>query len=191
MVLNNHSDNKLRERQKKILIVTKRLIIFSAVSVLIVAIIFSISFISLEKFPVSPFCFACGIIGGFVSIQQRLRKIDDSELDLLAQSWATILLIPLYGGIFALILYVLFLSGLLKGDLFPNFYIPPFNDVPSKADFIKFLGETFPKTPADFAKFTFWSFVAGFSERYVPQIIKSVASTAAGSSEKDETDAKS
>jgi hypothetical protein len=190
MTLNDHNSNKLHERQKKILVVTKRLIIFSAISVISVTIIFSISFIAFKRFPVSPYCFACGIMGGFVSIQQRLRKIDDSELDLLCQSWATILLIPLYGGIFALILYILFLSGLLKGDLFPVFYIPQFNNVPSQEDFIKFLYETFPRSPGDFAKFTFWSFVAGFSERYVPQIIKSVASKTPGYSEKVEGEEK-
>ena len=30
---------------------------------------------------------------------------------------------------------------------------------------------TYPSTGVDFAKLVFWSFVAGFSERLVPQII--------------------
>jgi hypothetical protein len=30
---------------------------------------------------------------------------------------------------------------------------------------------TYPQTGVDFAKLVFWCFVAGFSERFVPQII--------------------
>lgn len=63
----------------------------------------------------------CGAIGGFISLQRRLKHFPSEDLLLLARSWVYVLLSPLVGGILALLLYFLFLSGLLEGDLFPNF----------------------------------------------------------------------
>jgi hypothetical protein len=108
-----------------------------------------------------------------VSIQQRLKKLSDEELDLLSRSWFQILLIPIYGGIFSLVLYLGFLSEIIKGPLFPHFAIPPFSEpIPTPDDVIKFLQLTYPTSGQDVAKLLFWSFFAGFSERFVPQILQ-------------------
>ncbi len=106
---------------KNILIVSKRLLIFAGISVLVTAAIFSPTFFFEKRLMISWLAFGCGIIGGFVSIQQRLQKIDPKELALLSESWASILVIPIYSGIFASILYVMFLAGILQGSLFPDF----------------------------------------------------------------------
>jgi hypothetical protein len=164
------------ERHKKMLVISKRLLIFAAISLLVTAIFFGLTYYFNNRFMMSWFAFQCGIIGGFVSIQQRLKNIDDNELTLLSESWATILVIPIYGGIFSLILYLLFLSGLVKGHLFPNFYMPEFSLPPTTENIREFFNSTYPMSGADFAKFAFWSFVAGFSERFVPQIISKVTS---------------
>jgi hypothetical protein len=164
-----------KDRQKKIMLVSKRLLIFAGISLGLTIIVFIPTFFYNYHFFISWLCFECGIIGGFVSIQQRLKKIGNDELTLLSESWASILLVPVYGGIFALILYITFLSGLIKGDLFPIFDVHVFNSPVSTADIKRLLTETYPKNGEDFAKFIFWSFVAGFSERFVPQIIKNVA----------------
>ena len=103
-----------------------------------------------------------------------MQKIDNDELELLSKSWASILLVPIYGGIFALALYIIFLSGLIEGSMFPEFYTAPFEEKPTTENIINLLKETYPKSAEDFAKFIFWSFVAGFSERFVPQIIHKV-----------------
>jgi len=136
---------------------------------------------------VSWLTFECGLIGGFVSIQQRLQQIDDEELSLLRESWATILIIPIFGGIFAQILYMLFLSGLVQGHLFPSFFIPPFSDTPTVEDVHAFLTQTYPKTGADFAKLIFWSFTAGFSERLVPQIVSKMSKERIGLKREEST----
>jgi hypothetical protein len=70
---------------------------------------------------------------------------------------------------------MLFLSGLLQGHLFPEFNIVVFDDPPTIQNLTYFFMKTYPKGPLDFAKFAFWSFVAGFSERFVPQIIGKIA----------------
>ena len=164
-------------RQKKLLIITKRLVILATLSLVVAAILFAVTiFIGLPLY-MSWFAFECGIMGGFVSIQQRLKRIGDEELTLLSESWATILLIPVYGGVFSLVLFVLFLSGLLKGHLFPEFWVPDFGVPPTIDNIKEFLTKSYPASAADFAKFAFWSFVAGFSERFVPQVIKQVTST--------------
>ncbi|HKI81558.1 MAG TPA: hypothetical protein VKA04_07905, partial [Pseudodesulfovibrio sp.] len=111
--------------------------------------------------------------------QQRLGSIEDDELDVLSKSWASVLIIPLFGGIFALVLYVIFLTGILDLPIFPKFYIPDFTNNRA-VDLPAFLQQTSPVSGQDMAKVMFWSFVAGFSERFVPQVIRSVTSQADG-----------
>ena len=106
-----------------------------------------------------------------MSIQQRIKKVGAEELELLSLSWFQILLIPVYGGIFALVLYLAFLSGIVEGPLFPRFSVPTFSIPPTTNDMKNLFVNTFPATGVDFAKLVFWCFVAGFSERLVPQII--------------------
>jgi hypothetical protein len=136
-----------------------------------VATIFFITLTTGHRFMVSWACFGCGLIGGFVSIQQRIKNVNDEELDLLSRSWFQILLIPVYGGIFALVLYLAFLSGIVEGTLFPRLSVPTFGNPPSTEDMKNLFMLTYPTTGVDLAKLIFWSFVAGFSERLVPQII--------------------
>jgi hypothetical protein len=158
-------------RSENILRVTRRLVIMtSAVLALLVA-AFGLTLAFQGRFMVSWACFGCGLLGGFISIQQRLKTFARADLELLASSWFQIVLIPVYGGIFALILYVAFLSQIVTGALFPRFSVAPFHDPPTTADLRAFFGQTYPASGADLAKLLFWSLVAGFSERFVPQII--------------------
>jgi hypothetical protein len=133
--------------------------------------IFALTLFFRQKFMVSWACFCSGLVGGFVSIQQRIKKVSNEELELLSRSWCQILLIPVYGGIFALVLYLAFLSRVIEGPLFPAFSIPPFSVPPSTDDMKNLFEVTYPSTGVDFAKLLFWCFIAGFSERFVPQII--------------------
>ena len=62
-----------------------------------------------------------GFVGGFVGIQRRLKELSAQDLTLMANSWVCVLLSPVAGAILAEILFLLFVSGLLSGALFPNF----------------------------------------------------------------------
>jgi hypothetical protein len=162
-------------RTEKLLLITRRLIILTSAGMLIVAGIFGITLILGDRFMVSWACFGCGLVGGFVSIQQRVKNFGDEELELLSLSWFQILLIPVYGGLFALVLYLVFLSGFMEGPLFPHFAGPPFSQpIPSTQDIAAFFSRTYPASGSDLTKLLFWSFVAGFSERFVPQILDKV-----------------
>lgn len=159
-------------RTEKLLRITRRLIILTAVGLLVVVGIFGVTLVQGKRFMVSWACFGCGLVGGFVSIQQRVKNFGNEELDLLSLSWFQILLIPVYGGIFALVLYLGFLSNIVEGPLFPHFAGPAFSQpIPSTQDISNFFSQTYPATGADLTKLLFWSFVAGFSERFVPQIL--------------------
>jgi len=158
-------------RCERLLIITKRLILLTIAALGVLVAIFAITLFFRQKFLVSWACFTAGLIGGFVSIQQRIKNVGDEELELLSRSWFQILLIPVYGGIFALVLYLAFLSRIVEGPLFPTFALPVFGNPPSTDDMKNFFMSTYPAAPTDFGKLIFWCFVAGFSERFVPQII--------------------
>ncbi|NTW56892.1 MAG: hypothetical protein HGB20_07610 [Chlorobiaceae bacterium] len=168
-------------RIENIHILTKRLIMMTAVAVLLIGVMFGMTFYYNQRFMMTWAGFLCGIIGGFVSIQQRMPKVSDEELSLLTTSWFQILLVPIFGGIFSLVLYSIFLSGIMTGALFPVFIMPkPAVTGPDTAFIVDIFTRTFPATGQDFAKFIFWSFVAGFSERFVPQIVTKAVSGASG-----------
>ncbi len=162
-------------KPKMLLIVTRRLLLFTVITLVVTAIVFGATFFFGKRLMISWLAFECGIIGGFVSIQQRMSTIELDELQLLTESWATILVIPIYGGIFALVLYVLLLTNLIQGPLFPTFYIPQFDSPPTTENVVTFLTQTYPEQGKDVAKLIFWTFVAGFSERFVPQIINKIS----------------
>ncbi len=158
-------------RCERLLIITRRLIIMTLSVLGVVVSLFAATLFFRQRFMVSWACFGTGLIGGFVSIQQRIKNVGEEELELLSRSWFQILLIPVYGGIFALVLYLAFLGGIVDSPLFPHFSIPTFSVPPSMNDMKNLFVGTYPQTGVDFAKLVFWCFVAGFSERFVPQII--------------------
>jgi hypothetical protein len=109
-----------------------------------------------------------GAIGGFVGLQRRLKKMPADDLALLANSWVCISLPPVVGGILAVLAYVLFISGMLSGDLFPAFVPDPGAEAVSGFRVIFAVhGDA-----QDYAKMVFWSFMAGFSERFMTDIIQ-------------------
>jgi hypothetical protein len=128
-----------------------------------------------EHFVVSAVVITSGFIGGFVGLQQRLRHLDHEDLELIAASWIYTCLSPLIGGILAMLLYVLFLSELVSGNLFPDF-VPDHIDAPAMT-FSSVLNQH-GSTYQDYAKLVFWSFLSGFSERFVLGVVKRFESTA-------------
>jgi len=70
-----------------------------------------------------------GIVGGCVSMLQRIQSAPSEgdalfNLAALTNGWKGIFLSPLYGGIFAALLFVLFTAGLLEGSAFPRINTP-------------------------------------------------------------------
>jgi len=70
-----------------------------------------------------------GIIGGCVSMLQRIQSAPTEgdalfNLAALTNGWRGILLAPVYGGIFACLLFVMFAGGILNGAVFPTIVTP-------------------------------------------------------------------
>ncbi|MEQ1764528.1 MAG: hypothetical protein ABL984_15465 [Pyrinomonadaceae bacterium] len=68
-----------------------------------------------------------GAMGGFVSALQRIQSPPSEgdslyNLSLLFHGSYSVFVSPITGGIFAIILYLLFTSGTLSGSFFPNMY---------------------------------------------------------------------
>ncbi|MBN0989386.1 hypothetical protein [Amphritea pacifica] len=116
--------------------------------------------------------FVTGLLGGFVSIQQRLPSIALDELKVLAGSWISITLIPINGGIFAIVLMLMFVGHIVQGALFPAYPAPGDFVINDAESFNRWITGAYPVDGVEVAKLLFWSFVAGFSERLVPQIIR-------------------
>ena len=106
---------------------------------------------------IATFSFICalGALGAAVSLITRTKNKDfiDNEFSL-----SEIISVQTIGAIFAMILGFAFLGNMISGTLFPNpkvfyriLYIPP-----------------------AFGKLAVWSFIAGFSERLVPNILNNL-----------------
>jgi hypothetical protein len=102
-----------------------------------------------------------GMMGGFISSQRRMQMVPTdgdalSNFNTLENGRYFLWFAPLTGAVFSVVLMILFMSGLVKGGLFPEF-----------AD-----TGLMPKVaPKDYALLFFWSFIAGFAEQFVPDAL--------------------
>jgi hypothetical protein len=111
---------------------------------------------------------AFGSTGAFISLVQRLNNVpifNDPVINFLSLKYGrySINVTPVCGAIFAVLLYFLFLGGMIQGTLFPEiktikggplFYIkPPLSGL------------------ENYAKLFVWAFIAGFAERFVPDTL--------------------
>ena len=120
---------------------------------------------ALQVLQVAALVILCGVLGGLISMLRRLQALPAGNtplLDTIALNAGEfgISLAPTYGGIFAMILYLIFLSGLPASILAPS----------AEGVFPKFTDAT-PATTPDAAKMLVWAFVAGFAEQLVPDVL--------------------
>jgi len=121
--------------------------------------------------------FLVGNIGGYVSVHRSLGDLSDVDVVELSSSWWSIIVPSFVGGVLALAMYFLFLSGILGAGLFPKFlqHVDINNKCPETPEIgVLSLRCQYAETMADYAKLVFWSFVAGFNQKYVVDIINSV-----------------
>lgn len=162
-----NSQIPLSEEQEMIRIISNRLFV-ALLSLLLIAVLVGALIIYMKDIAgaTNMVVFLCGAIGGFISLQRRLKQFEREDLVLLARSWIYVLLSPLVGGILASLLFFLFIAGLLQGDLFPDF-IETTNEIGGLTTLFDVRGHNH----ADYAKIIFWCFLAGYSESFVTNII--------------------
>lgn len=99
---------------------------------------FAVIMASLEEFGVSGRVFRVptilivvltGIIGGCISMLQRIQSAPAEgdaiyNLASLTNGWKGMSLAPLYGAVFAMLFYMLFAAGVVKGVVFPEVHTP-------------------------------------------------------------------
>ncbi len=112
-------------------------------------------FILLTRLAIFSAIMAFGALGAAVSLITRIRS---NQVVLEQVTIREILSIQTIGCIFACILGLTFMGNLLSGAIFPN---------PSVFYRIIYI-------PSAFAKLLVWSFLAGFSERLVPNVLNNL-----------------
>ena len=134
-----------------------------------------------------------GSIGGMISTIRRLQNVASTDTNALTYidlkyDRLNILLAPVYGATFSLVLFLFFTSGFLKGDLFPAITTMT-AEVAEEADTVSlvmsnFFVNTYPVTGIDCAKLIVWSFIAGFAEKFVPDALDRLIARSQKSDEK-------
>ncbi|MES2071745.1 MAG: hypothetical protein V4488_15425 [Pseudomonadota bacterium] len=121
-----------------------------------------------------------GLMGGLLSVQQRYQSASDEgdpvhNIAVLRWGNFSVLVSPFSGALFAVIFYIVFVAGLVKGDLFPEFVDRASQKSGSAPYFSEFLKHATPNSVVQYAKLIVWSFIAGFFERLVPDTLSRFA----------------
>jgi hypothetical protein len=116
--------------------------------------------------------FCAGSVGAVINNYYRLAKLSAADKAVVDSLDGTVFAMQIYvsvliAGVLGFVMYGLFLSGMLQGDLFPKFSRTedPFKDI------FTFLDTVEPAQNIDTAKAIVWAFIAGFSERLVPNVL--------------------
>lgn len=121
---------------------------------------------------------ASGMVGAVMSIFRRIQvtqitPISDPvvELSSLEHGKIGIWLSMFSGGVFAVVLYILFASGLFTVPGVTPYFSQAGASPLSGFTLYSFADAVGPKNYQDFAKVVAWSFAAGFLERLVPDVL--------------------
>ena len=181
------TDPEVQENDQAALDAHRLLVMWLFISTLVLGLVFLAVMLYFDKTGRGPSIMVAvivaGALGGFVSSLRRLYGFQDifprknyirlfRKLNFYVIAYS---LVPaLVGMIGAVVVYVIFAAGLLKGDLFPEFYCVTGDGTCD--EFHRFVYYWSPHGPTAYAKALVWGFIAGFSERFVPDILNRLGS---------------
>lgn len=122
-----------------------------------------------------------GMLGAFFSALTRLYQVDQLPVALISPTVSQLsggylfmysFVPPMVGAIAAVALYIGFVSALVAGGLFPEMACKGAGATCD--DLYGVLTSFGPKAAPDYGKVLIWSFIAGFSERMVPDMLQSL-----------------
>lgn len=129
-----------------------------------------------EEFPISWFIIVSAITGA--AVNQPFRKEEPQQMSLF---WILgyILWKSSVAVVFAFILYLMMIAGLISGDIFPQFTKTTIENGGQYVNMKKFATIVDPESYKDVAKILVWSFIAGYSEKFVPNLLSQIMSATA------------
>lgn len=116
--------------------------------------------------------FISATLGSIINQSNSTTALDSSSFSINEQlvyfAWKILVAI-----IFSLLLFYIFSSQLITGTMFPKFI----GIEHQYQGTIDFLNQIKVQTNQDAAKLLVWSFIAGYAEKFVPNIIREIKST--------------
>lgn len=145
------------------------------------------------------FSFFAGCLGGSIAMVRRLPGASTETIEFFAVDWISTLMPLLYGGLMAVVAYLLFMSGILTGtdltgtdrkglfvsNLFPSFDLAPLED--DKPLNMRDILKLRPNGVINAGKLMVWCFLAGFSERFIIGILGRLENHASSASNKEKS----
>jgi len=124
-----------------------------------------------EEFPISWFIIVATILGSVVNEPFR-----QSEFQSVSGGWIVGYMIwkCAVSIVFAFVLYFIFIAGLISGDMFPRFVKTTLESGGKYVNMKEFATAVDPESYKDVAKIIVWSFISGYSERFVPNLISQI-----------------
>jgi hypothetical protein len=165
-------------RQQSLNIIWKRLLIIFGLLLAFSAILIVFgekTIIFAERIRMLALIFIFGNMGSYIGIHKNLVSLKDDEIMEMSTSWINIIVPSFVGGILAIILYLVFLSNILHGDLFPTLVPEQTKDTPQSIGFM-IIFKQHGEGIKDYAKLLIWAFIAGYNQKYVVDIIESIKS---------------
>lgn len=133
------------------------------------------------------FALLIGGTGACISFFLRFSKMRPAEMEFLATSWWAILVPVLVGVTMGGFIFIVFFAGILTGDggsgLFTSNLFPLFTEPSISNEALLNLRDVLairPVTVQDFGKLLVWCFLAGYSERLVPNILQTIEKKGVG-----------
>lgn len=124
------------------------------------------------------FALLAGGMGAGVSLARGSAGLGEAELNTLLRSPWNLAVVEVVAAVMAGIVYLLFLAGILTGDggggLFTSNLFPKFSGPTAPAETLLDIRTVLQIRPAsiqDFGKLVIWCFVAGYSDKFAPNIL--------------------
>ncbi|WP_040514044.1 hypothetical protein [Paraglaciecola polaris] len=116
------------------------------------------------EFPLTMAIFIAGAGGGIISTYFRLKDVASAKVE--ANAILQIYISPIIAGLLGWICYAFFITDMISGPLFPEF-------VNKEHDYegLRSVFQIQPEHTLDAAKALLWAFIAGFSEKMIPNIL--------------------
>jgi hypothetical protein len=136
-----------------------------------------------ERYPITWFIVVCALFGALIN--SPFNNDDNAIMSKGHSHYLTFILAFILWKVsvaivLAMALYLVFMSGLISGDLFPRFTVTTVGDGGAYTGMVDFMTKVKPEAHKDVAKILVWSFIAGYSETFVPNLISQLTSSAEG-----------